>query len=119
VSQVVFVVLTVPLIGSPTNMYAFILKCYRYLLLNDNVALKARNVETSVVNSVCICSDHRVARICLWLWNWRKGEAVFFKNHLDIGWNRVSFQESDSHGLLSSVMYTVGTVVFVCNMSTV
>ena len=28
--------------------------------------------------------------------------TVFFKkNHLDIGWNRVSFQGRDSHGILS------------------
>ena len=72
-SQVVYIVLTLPLIDTPTNLYkaTLILKCHRHLLLNDNVALKARNVETSVVNSVCICSDHRVARTYLWLWSWR------------------------------------------------
>ena len=49
--------------------------------------------------------------------------TVFFKkNHLDIGWNRVSFQGRYSQGILNNVLactLAVCTVVFVCNMSTV
>ena len=73
-----------------------------------DVVLKARNVEKLIfssgklsVSDVFRPKSSKDISVAVELEDMGLSFTVFFKkNHLDIGWNRVSFQGRDSHGIL-------------------
>ena len=74
-----------------------------------DVVLKARNVEKLIFSSgklsasdVLQAKSSKDMSVAVELEDVGLSFTVFFKkNHLDIGWNRVSFQGRDSHSILS------------------